>query len=653
MSLEDKALITAAGPAVGFISAAIAPKVEQVKKWAEKKELKKQLEPEKLAFATASYLERLSKRVSKMSCICFPQAQLDIKSVYEPLFLRDTFQPHIGDIAIEDVIQNLDKSFSIIDSAGMGKSTFSKYLVYRVLESTNYIPILFELRRSKPGVELIESIAKELDLLGAGFSRELFYELLNDGKFIIVLDGFDEVEIDRQQEVAEQIKTISEKGFSNTLVLTSRKQELIPNLLNSIHYQFSDFSIDQSKNLIHRLDEYSGANIGSRLIEEFDSVPPKFLENPLLVSLLYTTFGANNSIADRISTFYREVYDALYKGHDLKNKNGFKREKLSKLDIEQFKTLLRALCFQMVAKRIMIFDSTSDAIEFINRAVKVSNVIPASSSAFLQDLQNSVPLMLKEGHEYKFLHATIVEFFAAEFIVYESKNREVLLDKMFQGSMSTVYSKVFDFVNDISPSLYDKVITQPIALSLLKDREKIDNNYKSILYSLLDFRDFNLLIVPLKKYTENVDSDRSPNSKTLNDNFPDEFELIHMYTWEIFEYKGEEYFFIGLGSEDLDNIPLCVYDKLSVTYDSYEYDKEKCKREMVEIAEKYGVEKWISFNRNLILEFSNYEALIQISKEMFSFNHGNVKIWSLEKVEKFVSALKVQSDFDEEIESLF
>lgn len=134
------------------------------------------------------------------------------------------------------------------------------------------------MRKSKQDIELLESIARELDPLGKVFSREIFYELIKEGKFVIVLDGFDEVEFERQSDVAEQINEISVKGKRNSLILTTRPQELVPNILNSHSYKFSAFTLEQAKKLILRLDDISGLNIGERLVLQLRSVPNDFLK---------------------------------------------------------------------------------------------------------------------------------------------------------------------------------------------------------------------------------------------------------------------------------------------------------------------------------------------------------------------------------------
>lgn len=459
--MEEKLAIEAVKPAAGFIDALLGPKIQKLRLWAEERELKGKLDADILATVMERYLIKLSERVSEITSIAFPQLKLSIFDAYEPLALRELLfnsSQRPTEYNIDKLASSNKRTYIIIDDAGMGKSTFSKFVVGKLLFKSNRIPILFELRKLNSEVSLIENLAAEFDFPGKVFDRELFYKLLEMGKFYVILDGFDEIQYEKQQNLANQIYDLSVKGGDNNLLLTSRPQDALPELINSTSLRFIPFTMDQASSLLSRYDAISKLDVGSRLIKEIDSVPEKFIESPLLVSLLYRTFGVNNSIANRISTFYDEIYQALYKGHDLINKNGYSRDKKSGLDFEDFRKLLRSLCHYMMLNRKTSFQNWSEAVNFIDKAVSISSVRPTSSSMFLDDLLVAVPLMHKDGTEYKFLHKTILEYFSAEYLVFD-KSSYALVEKIFSSKLAGSFSKVFDFLHDLNPSLFDLVIT--------------------------------------------------------------------------------------------------------------------------------------------------------------------------------------------------
>ncbi|EKO3517186.1 hypothetical protein LA983_001618 [Vibrio fluvialis] len=656
---DDLALETAKvalGPLSSLINAAIEPKVNRVREWASNKDLKGQLEPERLAKSLEEYLTSLAIRVSKMNSICFPQSKLDIEEAYEPLFVSCLNNRDEKRISVDELIANIEKSFTLIDGAGMGKSTFSKYLVSKILFKSERIPIFYELRKSKPGDDLVDNIAKELDPLGYSvFSRGVFFELLKQGKFIIVLDGFDEVVLSQQHAASDQITELSEKGIKNTLVLTSRPQEVVPSIMDGEVYNFADFSAEQAKGLIRRLDKVSNNSFGEKLIDEFESVPDKFLQNPLLVSLLYTTFGTNNSIADRISTFYDEVYDALYKGHDLKSKNGFRREKLSGLDIEDFRVLLRAMCFQMVVTRKASFNTFSEAIDYVNQAVKASKINPTSTANFVSDLQNAVPLVQKDGHELRFMHKTIVEYFAAEYIVYKPDSR-ILLQKMFDSNSFSAFSSVFDFVYELSSELYDEVVTKFHANKLMEAITWPSTQSELVLRSSMYIKSNYISLWPVDEYTK---TEKIGHDGTYREDFDIGKAFKHLNEGiEVFNagsvcsrvkvaIDGVEYYLAILTSPKDVKFHQIAYKKLTDELLRELPKEEDFKALLTELGEC----NWTLLDEGNVSFLSRFDLISHKCSQPHLSPSPN-RIFSREKIESFMDTLQAQEDMYAELDDL-
>lgn len=202
-------------------------------------------------------------------------------------------------------------------------------------------------------------------------------------------------------------------------------------------------------------------------MKEVKVVPEKFLQTPLLVSLVYQTFGVNNSIAEGICSFYADVYDALYKGHDLKNKSGFVREKRSKLDFMDFQRLLGAFSFYFLIKKGPKVLDTTGAIELIETASSKVGIESNIAEKFLEDLISAVPLMIKEGREIKFLHKTIAEYFAAQYLVSHPRSAE-LMGRLFLNDTKYAFDKVAEFVLELNPNLFDEAITKGVAKHILE-----------------------------------------------------------------------------------------------------------------------------------------------------------------------------------------
>ncbi len=154
-SIEQQMALEIFKPSTSFLNALLSPKVEKIRRWAEGRELQGQLEPNALSEAMAEYLNKLSKRVAEITTIAFPLQRLNISEAYEPLYLSTVnnsieeyptqFEKFSNEnkIDVPDLLSMSNNSFIIIDSAGMGKSTFSKHLVTQILFKTEKNTFVF------------------------------------------------------------------------------------------------------------------------------------------------------------------------------------------------------------------------------------------------------------------------------------------------------------------------------------------------------------------------------------------------------------------------------------------------------------------------------------------------------------------------------
>lgn len=649
--LEERAVIEAIKPASGFITAVLGPKIEKVRKWASEKDLEGKLDSDVLAAAMERYLIKLSNRVSEITSITFPQLKLNIFEAYEPLYMTQNahYDSDPRRISTDDIIAPKQRSLIIIDSAGMGKSTFSKYIVARLLHKSDKIPILFDLRKTNPKLDVIENFASELDLPGQRFDRELFYKLLELGKFFVILDGFDEARIDHQEELANQINNLSVKGGHNTLLVTSRPQDVIPELLNATPLRFIPFTLEQATSLLNRYDRISKLQVGIRLAAEIESVPAKFIESPLLVSLLYRTFGVNNSIADRISTFYDEIYHALYKGHDLINKNGYAREKKSKLDFEDFRKLLRSLCHFMMLKRKTAFNSWSEAVSFIDKASAIASVNPQSSSDFLDDLFVAVPLMQRDGTELKFFHKTLLEYFAAEYIIF-NKSSLSLLKKIFESALAPSYSKVFEFLEDINQPLFESVITRHAAI--LAKALPLSGGRQNLAISTCQFiNDFKLGLWPAEGNSEFFEEHHRP---ILSGDI--HAEGGHETTgWRNGTINGLHYYLAIAFTGKHENLHPLAWQAITEEDPTYQYDdNESFLLDGLENTISPG--SWITPSADLIRnlrakENKAIESLFMSAIDDLVVNeNGKVRILDKDKIESVLKKINSREKLDIEME---
>ena len=90
-------------------------------------------------------------------------------------------------IKIEHYPINLVESYSkilIADTAGMGKSTLTKYLFLDIVENGYGIPIYIEMRRLKKDRPILLEIQEQLSSLSNDFDEQLLLRFIQTGSFI-------------------------------------------------------------------------------------------------------------------------------------------------------------------------------------------------------------------------------------------------------------------------------------------------------------------------------------------------------------------------------------------------------------------------------------------------------------------------------------
>lgn len=320
---------------------------------------------------------------------------------------------------------NQHRHILVMDTAGMGKSTLMRFLyVSCIRNKAGLIPLLIELRRLPKDKNVIDCIASAIDSVGADlndkhrFSRKRLAAMISTGGFLFLLDGYDEIPSPDKEKVTASLMDFVNKANGNAFVLSSRDDDGAKSF-GFTAYNVQELSNDEAYALIRKYDKFNDNDIkGESLIYELkDGFKLKsaqsFLGNPLLVSLLFVAYLESRSVDINKCTFYRTVFDALYKRHDLLKPQSFEREKRTGLGQDDFFQAVSSLGF-VTFKYGVDYD--------INRFYKLAHeaaqlvVGPKFTVADLaDDLTRAVPLMVRDGSYIRWGHKSIQEFFFANF----------------------------------------------------------------------------------------------------------------------------------------------------------------------------------------------------------------------------------------------
>ncbi|MBS6741368.1 MAG: hypothetical protein KH310_25305 [Enterobacteriaceae bacterium] len=531
---------------------------------------KKEKEIFKLKSQMSDYLAKTRAQCSIINSLAFPNILKKVSDIYVPLTLstldsreEKEYTVHRGDFFLNQFTRVL-----IIDNAGMGKSTLMKKIVMDTIDYSEQIPIHIELR-TLTNNSITEQINK---LIGLDSIHD--NSTLKKIPFVYFLDGIDEIPFDMKNDLIKRIKTFSEEMINSKIIITSRPDQSLLELHSFNRFKIKPLNITQSYDLL-RLYDANSSKIGnslilsSKLISEIKSMQERdntaildFLTTPLYVSLLFCSYKYKPVIPRRKDLFYSQVFEALFETHDLSKETGYVRRKESGLDISDFSIILRRLAFWCLKNNGRLEFGRAELESVLTDITEKLKGITVKPILFINDLIYSVPLFIKEGALYRWSHKSLMEYFCAEFICIEVKEkRDELLLKMYESNSAVKFKNIIELCSDIDYDSFRKAILHKCLIEYFEHSEKITNISllnecdKEIWSSISFFSDLQLLLTPYSSaslgdfdiYDENISSQPS-----FENNFIGFREFITHITYpislkstvfEILRLKSPEYFF--------------------------------------------------------------------------------------------------------------
>jgi hypothetical protein len=494
---------------------------------------------ENIEYYIRDYLERSYKNAEIMNTIVFKNQQKKVDDLYIPLTLIKTnpmYKNEKEEIYIDkykDKLINKYKKILLVDSAGMGKSTIIKYLYLNAIRENKGIPVLIELRKLEKDVAIIEFILNEINGIRRYFEKEHILQLIEGGDFIFFFDGYDEVIQESKKEVTENLQKFISKTSNNIFIISSRDENELNCFGDFQRFDIKSLTKNEAYKLIKKYDnngELSKELIGKLETEENLKIIKEFLENPLMVSLLYKAFEYKKTIPYKKHIFYRQVYDALFEEHDLSKPGAYKRKKESNLDIEDFHCILRTIGFITLTKGVTY--SKEEFIKIIYQARQKNIGINFNENKFILDITYSVPIFIKEGTEYRWAHKSFQEYFAACYISYDAKEKEsLILKKMIEKDRIQKYYNILDFCYDINYKEFIRTIMYPIINDL---EEFYKNKYNDDEYNVISQEDIYIRKAIEFKYEE-------VNIRKLSEKEKDILKEKDIYGIDIFGFFFEEF----------------------------------------------------------------------------------------------------------------
>lgn len=436
----------------------------------------------------SEYLLRCYGKNNIMTTIVFGRLQKTLEDLYIPLTLEE-YRNEDAKWVIDENCYNILDNYSrilIVDMAGMGKSTIVKYFACQGVNLDKCIPIVIELRRLEKNQSILEYIQTQINSLDKNIKVEEVVDILKKGDFVIFFDGYDEIANENKSDILDAIQEFTSKATNTKIVITSREEDDLNSLGEYKCVNIKPLTEEEAYKLIEKYD--NDGDISKKLVKRLkeDSsmdVLKEFLENPLLVSLLYKTFEYKEEIPYKKMDFYEQVYAALFNDHDKTKGSAYVHEKRTKLDKFQFEQILRAFGF-LCLKSDKVEYSDQLIHQLLSQAIGRFSWIKISVDDFLYDITHAVPFIQKDGNDYKWVHKSFMEYFASCFICYDNKEaEEKYLKKMISINSSMKFYNVLDFCYDMDTLGFRRYV---ILLYLRKYIQSYNNSFQNEVFKIFD-----------------------------------------------------------------------------------------------------------------------------------------------------------------------
>lgn len=471
MDMDGKAIVTSV--ATDIVKSGITLGWEKIKTYFKDLDASADIE---YRTAYEDYLKNTKDRYGKIKTIIYRRERKDLYSFYEATGIS-----YAGQTLSSSNINNLleiDSKILVTGTGGIGKSILFKHLFLNSIEVTNFIPVFIELRSlntlENKELNISNLIFKTLVSNGFRLERKYFDDSLEQGAYIIFLDGFDEIHHDKKSSITEEIKVFCEMYASNQVFVSSRPSTEFIGWSDFSEFESLPLTKEQALSLINKIDFDETAKsifseeLEKKLYEKYKS----FASNPLLLTIMLLTFQKHASIPERLNDFYEEAFVTLFNVHDA-TKDSFVRDIRSGLSCEDFKLVFSYICFKSYFKGEYEFSETR-LHELINSAKeKFKDKFSFNVDDFQEDLVHSVCMLVKEGLEYRFSHRSFQEYFSAWYTCkLPDTTQEKLLDGWLRESSTIQTDSYFYMLFDLQSEKVNSIILKPVMENIISLYEK-------------------------------------------------------------------------------------------------------------------------------------------------------------------------------------
>lgn len=414
--------------------------------------------------AFSDYLERAFKKYCVIKTLILKN---------QPQYLEDLFvcgELSLGKKSVDckDVnnILEISRYNVVVGDAGIGKTTLMKHFFLNSLENELYIPIFIKLKDYKSSDSLFDYCYERFHNLGFNMESQYFEYALQNGMFLLLFDGFDEIDGDDGEFLKEMNKFV-DLYPDNYYIISSRPCEEFIGWNRFYVFKMTALSKEKSISLIKKIDYET--TVKERFLEALDKElyrkHTSFASNPLLLTLMLLTYEYYADIPDKLHLFYEEVFATLFELHG----RGFTRRRKSELSPDIFRKVFARFCLLTYMNGTTEF-FRNQILDNLNLAGNKEDNFNAED--FLDDLKSSICMIVQDGLHYRFIHRSFQEYFSAVYLngLGDELIQKICLKIIWRRKHS--FDSVFGMLRDMDRSKFEKNVIIPF---IRETENKIDH----------------------------------------------------------------------------------------------------------------------------------------------------------------------------------
>lgn len=406
----------------------------------------------------SDYKEKMQDSFEFVSNSAIGNAQRSFEEVFVPLVIVDETDQQ--EYSIEEYPHKLIRKYKhliVKDYAGRGKSTLMMRLFVLAVNAGEF-PLFVELRNLNDGTTLMNELLNGLHKINEKFNENLLRYLLRNEDFIIILDGFDEVDKERREDATKEISELVSQARKSSFIMTSRNEDSLTGFGHFRGFYIKDFTIDQACSLITKYDK--NGPVAQRLCEEIQDGQhqevAEFLKSPLHTSLFYKVFKDKNGVPYQLHEVCAEIYHHLFNLHDLAKDGIYEHKKKCHLSEQDFAKVLGYIAFHCL-RNGSISVSRIDLPKVFDNVRRYYSDIQFDDDDFLYDMVVSLSLFKDHRLEVSWIHESMCHYFASYYLRMDntSRRRQALAD--FCSSVNLVnYLPMIKMYGELEPVEFRK-----------------------------------------------------------------------------------------------------------------------------------------------------------------------------------------------------